>query len=149
MEQLAQDARFGGRVLAKTPAFTLTAIAVLALGIGMNTAMFSAAKAVLLSALPYPDPDRLVELWQTSKAGHFMAVSEPDFRDWRDQNRSMRLASYEGDEVSLSGNFTPRRIHIGVVSAGFFESLRVQPAIGRAFNGEELKVGRRPAVIIG
>jgi len=149
MEQLAQDARFGGRVLAKTPAFTLTAIAVLALGIGMNTAMFSAAKAVLLSALPYPDPDRLVELWQTSKAGHFMAVSEPDFRDWRDQNRSMRLASYEGDQVSLSGNFTPRRIHIGVVSAGFFESLRVQPAIGRAFNGEELKVGGRPAVIIG
>src|SRR6202046_5934450 len=98
MEQLVQDVRFGCRVLAKTPAFTLTAIAVLALGIGMNTAMFSAAKAVLLSALPYPDPDRLVELWQTSKAGHFMAVSEPDFRDWRGENIYTRAGRYGGGQ---------------------------------------------------
>src|ERR1700733_7021700 len=149
VEQLAQDVRFGCRVLAKTPAFTLTAIAVLALGIGMNTAMFSAAKAVLLSALPYPEPDRLVEVWQTTKAGAFMDASGPDFRDWRDQNRSMRLASYGGDQVSLSGDFAPRRIRIGVVSAGFFESMSVSAAIGRTFSRQEQKLGAAPVVILG
>src|SRR5580658_7989662 len=131
IEQLTQDVRFGCRVLANSPAFTVTAVTVLALGIGMNTAMFSAAKAVLLSALPYPEPDRLVKVWQTNKAGAFMRVSGADFRDWRDQNRSMEhLASYYGDLVSLSGDFAPKRIRIGVVSRGFLESMGVQPAMG-------------------
>ncbi len=150
IEQLTQDVRFGCRVLAKTPAFTMTAIAVLALGIGMNTAMFSAAKAVLLSALPYPEPDRIVQVWQTNKAGRFMAVSGPDFRDWRDQNRSMEhLASYYGDQVSLSGDFTARRIRIGVVSRGFFESMGVPAAIGRTFSREEQKLSGTAVAILG
>jgi putative ABC transport system permease protein len=149
-EQLARDVRFGYRVLGKSPAFTVTAVTVLALGIGMNTAMFSAAKAVLLSALPYPEPDRLVEVWQTNKAGRFMDVSGPDFRDWRDQNRSMQyLASYYGDQVSLSGDFAPRRIRIGVVSIGFFESMGVPAAMGRTFSREEQKLGGTPVAILG
>jgi hypothetical protein len=78
-EQLTQDIRFGCRVLTKAPAFAVTSVTVLALGIGMNTTMFSAAKAVLLSALPYPQPDRLVEVWQTNKAGAFMNAPDPIF----------------------------------------------------------------------
>lgn len=149
LEQLEQDVRFGCRVLAKTPAFTLTAIAVLALGIGMNTAMFSAAKAVLLGAVPYPEPDRLVELWQTNKTGRFINVSWPDFLDWRDQNRSMeRLATYDGDEVSLAGDFAPRGLRIGVVSTGFFESMGVQAAMGRTFSREEQKPGGTPTAVL-
>ncbi len=77
VEQFWQDMRFGWRVLTKTPGFTATAVIVLALGIGMNTAMFSAVKAVLLSALPYPEPERMVELGQTAKDGHVMNVSGP------------------------------------------------------------------------
>jgi predicted permease len=150
IEQLTQDVRFGCRVLANSPAFTVTAVTVLALGIGMNTAMFSAAKAVLLSALPYPEPDRLVKVWQTNKAGRFVHVSGPDFRDWRDQNRSMEyLASYYGDEVSVSGDFAPKRIRIGVVSGGFFESMSVPPAMGRTFSREEQKLGGTPVAILG
>jgi putative ABC transport system permease protein len=150
IEQLTQDVRFGCRVLAKTPAFTLTAIAVLALGIGMNTAMFSAVKAVLLSALPYPEPDRLVEVWQTNKVGRLMNVSWLDFKDWRDQNRSMeQLATYYGDQVSLSGDFTPRRIRIGVASTGFFESIGVQAGIGRTFSREEQRPGGMPTAVLG
>ena len=150
MERLTQDVRFGCRVLGKSPAFTVTAVTVLALGIGMNTAMFSAAKAVLLSALPYPEPDRLVEVWQTNKAGRFMDVSGPDFRDWRDQNRSMQyLASYYGDQVGLSGDFAPRRIRIGVVSIGFFESMGVPAAVGRLFSREEQKLGGVPVAVLG
>jgi predicted permease len=150
LEQLAQDVRFGSRVLAKTPAFTLTAIAVLALGIGMNTAMFSAAKAVLLGAVPYPEPDRLVEVWQTNKTGRFINISWPDFLDWRDQNRSLaQIATYDGDEVSLSGDFAPRRLRIGVVSTGFFETMSVQPVIGRTFSREEQKPGGALTVVLG
>jgi predicted permease len=150
IEQLTQDVRFGCRVLAKSPAFTVTAVTVLALGIGMNTAMFSAAKAVLLSALPYPEPDRLVKVWQTNKAGRFMRVSWLDFKDWRDQNRSMQqLATYYGDQISLSGDFVPRRIRVGGVSHGFFEALRVHAAIGRTFSREEQKPGGVPAAILG
>jgi putative ABC transport system permease protein len=150
IDELASDLRFGCRVLAKTPAYTLTAVAVLALGIGMNTAMFSAVKAVLLSGLPYPDPDRLVELWQTSKKWGLMNASGPDFRDWRDQNRSMEhLASYDGDAVTLAGNFTAQRILIGVVSSGFFETLGTQAAIGRAFTRKEQKPGGTPTAVLG
>jgi putative ABC transport system permease protein len=150
MEQLAQDLRFGCRVLAKTPAFTVTAVAVLALGIGMNDAMYSAAKAVLLSALPYPQPDRLVEVWQTNKTGRFINASWLDFRDWREQNRSMvQLATYDGDQVSLSGDFVPRRLRIGVVSTGFFESMGVQAAMGRTFSREEQKPGGALTAVLG
>src|SRR5579875_2505031 len=98
IEQVWQDVRFAWRVLKKTPAFTFTAIAILALGIGMNTAMFSAVKAVLLSALPYPEPERLVQLNQTAEDGHLMNVSGLDFRDWRAQTRSIdAMANYGMD----------------------------------------------------
>jgi hypothetical protein len=68
-------------------------VIVLALGIGMNTAMFSAVKAVLLSALPYPEPERIVKLGQTAKDGHVMNVSGLDFRDWRAQSRTVEYGN--------------------------------------------------------
>ncbi len=150
LEQLLRDARFGCRVLAKAPAFTLTAIVVLALGIGMNTAMFSAVKAVLLSRLPYPHPDRLVALWTTNKWSQTVNASGPDFHDWRAQNQSLeRLATYDGGQVALSGNFTPRRIRMGVVSSGFFETLGAQAVIGRTFSRREQTPGGTPTAILG
>ncbi len=150
IEQLVLDVRFGCRVLLKTPAFTVTAVLVLALGIGMNTAMFSAVKAVLLSALPYPEPDRLVEIRETNKSGGLMNASGPNFQDWRDQNRSMEhLASYDGAQVSLSGDFTPRRIRMGIVSSGFFETMGVPARMGRTFSRQEQKPGGTPTVILG
>ena len=138
-ERTLGDVRFAFRGLAKNSAFTLTAVAVLALGIGLNTAMFSAVKAVLLARLPYPEPERLVQLWQTIvSGGDEITVSGPDYRDWRDQNRSMAsVASYEDDLVTLSGNFTARRVRIGVVSNGFFQTLGVSPAVGRIFAKKE------------
>jgi len=120
VEQFWQDMRFGWRVLTKTPAFTATAVIVLALGIGMNTAMFSAVKAVLLSALPYPEPERIVELRQTAKDGHMMNVSGLDFRDWRAQSRTIEyMATYGNDSVTLSGSFPARRVRMAAVGNGF------------------------------
>ncbi|HEX4164745.1 MAG TPA: ABC transporter permease [Bryobacteraceae bacterium] len=149
MERVVQDIRFGIRVLAANRAFTLTAVLVLALGIGMNTAMFSAVKAVLLSSLPYSRPDRLVELWQVNTEGHSMNASWPDFVDWRAQSRSFaHLATYDGDQVTFSGNFTARRIHLGVVSSGFFESLASQAAIGRTFTRREQQPGGTPTLVL-
>ncbi|HXE14080.1 MAG TPA: permease prefix domain 1-containing protein, partial [Bryobacteraceae bacterium] len=126
--QTGGDLRYACRTLIKTPGFTITAVAVLALGIGLNTAMFSVVKAVLLSQLPYKDPDRLAQLWQTAKDGHKMSVSGLDYRDWRDQNRSMdALASYRNDSVVLSGDFAARRIRVSSVSNDFFRALDVWP----------------------
>jgi hypothetical protein len=81
LEQIWQDIRFSGRVLLKSRSFTLTAVIVLALGIGMNTAMFSAVKAVLLGALPYPEPERMVELRQTSKGGRLIGYPVVAFEE--------------------------------------------------------------------
>lgn len=146
--QTGGDLRYAYRTLMKTPAFTITAIAVLALGIGLNTAMFSVVKAVLLSQLPYKEPDRLVQLWQTAKDGHKMSVSGLDYRDWRNQNRSMdALASYRNDLVVLSGNFVARRIRVSSVSNDFFRALDISPALGRLFTANE-NVHGGPALAI-
>ncbi len=150
VEQFWQDVRFGWRVLAKTPAFTFTAVIVLALGIGMNTAMFSAVKAVLLSALPYPEPERMVELGQTAKDGHVMSVSGLDFRDWRAQSRTVEyMATYDSGAGTLSGNFSPRRTRMAVVGSGFFEVVATHAAIGRTFSAGEQKPGGTPALVFG
>jgi predicted permease len=138
-EQTAGDLRFAFRGLGKSPAFTLTAVAVLALGIGLNTAMFSAVKAVLLAQLPYPEPEKVVQLWQTTTSGgDTVRVSGPDYRDWRDQNRSMEhMAAYGRDLATLSGDFQARRIRVSIVSNGFFQTLGVSPVAGRIFTPKE------------
>ena len=149
-EQFWQDMRFGVRVLTKTPAFTATAVIVLALGIGMNTAMFSAVKAVLLSALPYPEPERMVELEQTAKDGHPMNVSFLDFRDWRAQSQAVEhLAVYGAGEATLSGNFLTRRVRMAEVGTGFFSVVATQAAIGRTFNSGEQKPGGPFTLVLG
>lgn len=150
VEQFWQDIRFGCRVLLKTKAFTLTAIAILALGIGMNTAMFSAVKTVLLSALPYPQPERLVDVRQTAKDGHLMNASGPDFRDWRAQTRTLKtMATYGSDDVTLAGDFPARRARMAMVGAGFFDVVATNALIGRAFNTGEQKPGGAPTLVFG
>ncbi len=150
VEQFGQDIRFGWRVLKKTPAFTATAIAVLALGIGMNTAMFSAVKAVLLSALPYPEPERMVQLNQVAENGHLMNVSALDFRDWRAQSRAIEsMAAYGISGVTISGDFAARRARMAAVGSGFFSVMATEAAIGRTFSDEEQKQGGPAALVLG
>jgi predicted permease len=150
VEQLWQDVRFAMRVLKKTPAFTATAVAVLALGIGMNTAMFSAVKAVLLSALPYPEPERMVQLNQTAEDGHPMNVSGLDFRDWRAQSQTIdSMAAYGVDVLTISGNFPARRVRMANVGAGFFRVMATGASIGRTFAAEEQKPGGPATLVLG
>lgn len=149
MKQLAQDVRFGIRLLKKAPAFTLTAVLVLALGIGMNTAMFSAIKAVLLTALPYPEPERIVSLMQTDKEGHLIHASMPDFRDWRGQSRTIEsMVVYDYGSATMTGDFRTRNAHYAAVGADFFDVMAVQAVIGRTFSGAEQKPGGPPTVAL-
>jgi len=89
MQTFRQDLRFAGRMLLKNPGFTAVAVLTLALGIGANTAIFTVVNGVLLKPLPYPDPERLVTLWERSQRRGFEQerVSGPDFIEWREQNR--------------------------------------------------------------
>lgn len=149
-EQVAQDVRFGWRVSWKTPGTTITAIAVLALGIGMNTAMFSAVKAVLLSSLPYPEPERMVRLEQTNRTMVRSRVSGLDFRDWRAQNRTFAaMATYSSGEITLSGEFSPRRARMAPVGEDFFGVVKTPAAVGRTFRKEEQTPGGPATLVFG
>ena len=109
IESLIQDLRFGVRVLAKTRGFTFAVVLILALGIGANTAIFSVVNAVMLRPLPYPDPDRLVQLmisspeWAPGK--NVSPISEPEFIIWRGEKRAFQqVAAYDyGTGVNLDG----------------------------------------------
>jgi putative ABC transport system permease protein len=107
-------------------------------------------KAVLLSALPYPEPERMVALGQTAKDGHVMNVSGLDFRDWRAQSRTVEcMATYGLDAVTLSGSFPTRRARMAAVGSGFFDVMATHAAIGRTFTTDEQKPGGTPTLVFG
>jgi len=93
-EQFSLDVRYALRSLAHSPVFTLAAVATLALGIGLNTAIFSTVNSVLLRPLPYHDPDRLMQLWETHPVIPKAQVAYPDFADWRRQTKTFRTNRY-------------------------------------------------------
>lgn len=152
METLLQDLRYGARMLAKQPGFTLVAIFTLALGIGANTAIFSVVNAVMLRPLPYTEPERIVRVWQTSTKNpqDRSYVSALNFRDWRDQNQVFdSVAAYFNKAAfNLTGTGEPERITASPVSASLFPMLGVAPAIGRGFLEEEDRKDGNKVVIL-
>lgn len=135
-----QDARFALRTMRRSPGLTAVAILTLALGIGANTAMFSIVNGVLLRPLPYRDPARLMYAFSASPSRGFPigATSPPDFREMRDRNRTLvSLSAYFQSTVNLSGDFQAERLSGTVVSTEFFDTLGVQPLLGRTFRPSE------------
>src|SRR5882724_351630 len=119
--QLTQDLRYGIRTLLKRPGFTAAAVLTLALGIGACTAIFSVVHAVVLRPLPYPQPDRLVTVWETDKSGAPSNMGYPTFADWRTQSHSfesMSAMSYWGPTLSGAGD--PQALSGASVTADFF-----------------------------
>ncbi|MBW8878543.1 MAG: ABC transporter permease [Acidobacteria bacterium] len=144
LEHLARDLRFGARMLRKDPSFTAIAVLTLALGIGANTAIFSVVNAVLLRPLPFPQSERLVLIWATNaESGRTDDVaSYPDFEAWRAGSKSFEnMAAFTTRGMILAGGDQAEDVAAVQATPGFFETLKIQPALGRTFRPEESEAG--------
>jgi MacB-like periplasmic core domain len=135
IEVLALDVRYAGRILRKSPAFTAVAVLTLALGIGMNAAIFSVINAVLIEPLPFPDPSRIVAVFQTlPKEGiRDAGTSFPNLLDWQKQGKGMEAISAIRDHVfTLTGSGDATYLTGVNVSSNLFTVLQVTPMAGRS-----------------
>ena len=139
MDQLVLDLRQTVRRLASRPAFVALAIATLGIGIGAPTTIFSVLDAVVLRPLPYPEPERLVFLFETTPQGGDFSTSEPNFLDFRRRNQSfVDLAAYRSDQLALvPPDGEPMRLSATLVTASFFDILGARPAAGRTLLAED------------
>ena len=150
-ETVLQDLRYALRLLRKKPGFTAAALITLALGIGANTAIFSLFDAVLLRALPYRDPDRLVIVSESlpKMDATDVGVSAAEYQDYRNQNQSFsQIAAFEDDDFTLTGANEPRQINAARVSASLFPMLGTSPELGRSFTEQEDRFGASRVAIL-
>ena len=150
IEDLMQDLRFGLRTLRKNPGFTAVAVLTLALGIGANTAMFSAVDAVLIRPLPYADAERLVMIWdEMSNIGFPKHNSTPaEWREWGQNNTVFTdIAATQPVQAILSGDGEPEEVPARKVTPNLWPLLGARPLLGRVFNEDEDARGSRVAVI--
>jgi predicted permease len=156
LESLAQDARYALRTFRRAPVFTAAAVITLALAIGANTAVFSVLRSVLLRALPFPDPERLVRIDEVDQTGEFgrngialKGVSQPDFADFREQNHSFeQIGGWTGGEVTFSSTDTPRHIAGAWTTWNLFPTLGIRPLLGRGFLPAEEADGANHVAIL-
>ena len=149
-ETLAQDARYGVRMLTKHKAFTVVAVITLALGIGANTAIFSVVNEVLLRPLPYRDADRIVMLWEVTPEGrHQNTTSRANFRAWRSQNSSFEhLAAFTDQRLNLTGTGEPEELSVQMATPEIFRVLGVDPLLGRALVPDDDGPGKPPVAVL-
>ena len=153
-DHLGQDVRYGLRQLRRNPGFTTVAVVTLALGIGVNTAIFGVVNAVLLRPLPFPDASRIMMVWHTPPQKSFpgvkrFVVSPANYLDWRRQNHVFEgMAAIGFHPFNLTGNGQPESVLGAKVSAGFFSVLCVGPKIGRAFSLDDDQPGHGNVVIL-
>jgi hypothetical protein len=153
MQRIGFDLRFVLRQLAKSPGFAITAILMLAFGIGATTAIFSIVEAVLLRPLPYPDSNQLVTLSDRLEGVNVggddeVGVTVPDIRAYTRETRGFSaLGGYQGAGFELSGNGEPAQINASRLTAGVFAALGVAPELGRVFTAEEQEHSEQVAVL--
>lgn len=148
MPALTEDIRFGARMLAKSPGFTLTAIAVLALGIGANTAIFTVATALLLRPLPYPEPQQLVNVSVKDKATD-RGGTLLRYEMLRDHGQTFEaVAAWADDNLNLTGWGEPQQAPVARVTPNFFGTLGVQPQVGRGFTQADGSVEGAPVAMV-
>ena len=148
------DLRYSLRVLARSRSFTMVAVVGLALGIGANSAIFTAINAVLLRPLPYKQAEQLVLLWQLNRhnGDHEVKASAPDYIDWKEQNSVFQdIAAFNANSglgLNLSGVDQPERISATSITGNLFSVLGVKPALGRSFLPDEERAGSTPVCIL-
>jgi predicted permease len=150
LESLWQDVGYAVRMLRKAPAFSLVCVVTLALGIGVNTAMFSIVNAWLLRPLPLKDPQRLVEIWRTQRSNPqqpaFFDLYH-DYRIWSGENRSFEsLAAMFEQSYALTGAGEPRQVHGSVATWNLFRTVGAIPELGRLFVSDD--ANGEPACVI-
>jgi predicted permease len=151
MESVLADLKQAFRVLRKSPGFTLTAVAALALGIGANTAIFSVVDSVLLKPLPYPNPDRLVNVFRTFKSGQGTSTSIPKFNMWRQENQAfeaMTAYDFGGPGMNMAGGDIPEQVKAIHTTHEFFRVFGVAAQIGRTYTADEDRPGAPKVVVI-
>jgi putative ABC transport system permease protein len=137
-EMLGQDLRYVARSLRRSPGFAITAMLVIALGVGANTAAFSLADFVLLRPLSFPEPDRLVRLWESTPGYSRMEFSPANYRDMKAMTHSFDgMAAYSDRAMSLVGSGEPRRLTIGIVTPDLLPLVGVRPLAGRLIAPED------------
>ena len=140
-----QDLRYAIRQCRKSPGFTAVVVLTLALGLGANTAIFSIVNATFLRDLPYPQPDRLVQVFESSQRWEKQSVSYPNFRDWQQaQDAFTQLAIFRTDSAKLETTAGTERVTLGYVSADFFAALGVRAALGRELTPDDDREGAAP-----
>ena len=148
---MSTDLRYAIRVLLKSPVFTLVAVVTLALGIGVNSAIFSVVNAIVLRPLPYADSEKLMVVWgNLHKTGlEEIEISALEFRDFREQCQAFeQIAAYSTDGFNLTGADQPERLRGAAISANLFSTLGLQPRLGRDFLADEDKAGNDDRVIL-
>jgi predicted permease len=150
MRTLLQDLLYGFRQLRNAPIFALTAILTLALGIGVNAAMFSVVDQVLLRSMPFPRANEVVQMAVGSESNGFRSTSLPDVQDWQARSHSFQQIAYYAEQVpTLGGTSTPKLVAQIVSSSNLFELLQAGPMMGRTLLPGDSQAGRSNVVILG
>ena len=153
LELLAADVRYGVRTLVRTPDFAVTAMVVMALGIGANVALFTIVRSVLLKPLPFRDPDRLVRLYEQTADGKspYNICAPGVFAEWKKQSKSfsdLAISSYAGYSLSGEGGQLPETVRAATFSWNMLPTLGMQPALGRNFTAADDRPGANPTVLL-
>jgi len=150
MHSIIQDLRLAGRGFVRQPGFTIAAVLTIAIGIGANTTIFSIVSGALLRPLPYPDPDRLVMLWEIFPAARMDTVplSDADILDYREAASFSRLSVLRSADLALTGDGEPTRPLALAVSPSLFPMLGVEAAVGRTFRDDEEQPDRSRVALL-
>jgi putative ABC transport system permease protein len=149
LHSVLSDCRYGLRQLGKNPGATIVMVFTLALAIGAATAIFSVVYGVLLRPLPYADANRIMAVFEVNSNGRWAHLADPNFDDFRDQNRSFQsIAKYNSYVVSVSGASQPSRTTVAHVSPDFLKVFGIQPILGRDFSSSDAKKGAGPTVLV-
>src|SRR5712664_4284523 len=149
LHSVLSDCRYSLRQLRKSPGATAVMVFTLALAIGATTAIFSVVYGVLLRPLPYSDANRIMAVFEVNSKGGWSHLADPNFDDFRDQNRSFQaIAKYNYYVVSVSGASQPSRTTVASVSPDFLKVFGIQPILGRDFSAGDAKKGAGPTVLV-
>src|SRR5262245_19322284 len=145
-----QDVKGAVRNLWKSPGFAVAALVTLALGIGATSAIFSVVKAVLLTSLPYPNPEQRVMIWSKWISFEKTWVADQELYDYRRLSRTMTaIGAWGSAQQNLTGDGDPVRLGVGLVTANLFDVLGVRPHIGRGFTEAEDLPNGPPVAVLG